>query len=158
LSKAYKVESSGVIEAPAEVVYRTLADYREGHPSILPKAYFLSLEVEQGGFGEGTIINFETRVLGATQRFRSAITEPQPGSVLVETNLGEPGGKTTFTVEPLNDGRRSCVTIATDGTTKRDGGLGIVERLITKMMMRRIYKAELDQIASICESLARKTT
>jgi len=157
LSKAYKVTSSSVVDAPAELVYRTLADYREGHPSILPKAYFLSLEVEQGGFGDGTIINFETKVLGATQRFRSAITEPQPGSVLVETNLGEPGGKTTFTVEPLNGGSRSIVTIATDGTTKRGGGLGAIERFMTKLMMRRIYKAELDQIALVCEALSRKS-
>jgi hypothetical protein len=157
LAKSYKVTSSSVIDAPAELVYRTLADYREGHPSILPKAYFLSLEVEQGGFGDGTIINFQTRVLGTTQHFRSAITEPQPGSVLVEANLEEPGGKTTFTVEPLNGGSRSVVTIATDGTTIRGGGLGVIERLITKLMMQRIYKAELTQIALVCESLARKS-
>lgn len=140
-----------VIEAPAELVYRTLADYREGHPSILPKRYFISLEVEKGGIGEGTIINFQTRVLGTVQSFRSAITEPQPGSVLVETNLGEPGGKTTFTVEPIDGGSRSMVTIATDGKTERGGGLGLIESLITKLMMRRIYKAELNQIARVCE-------
>jgi hypothetical protein len=157
LSKAYKVTSSSVIDAPAELVYRTLADYREGHPSILPRDYFLSLDVEQGGFGEGTIINFQTRVLGTTQRFRSAITEPQPGSVLVETNLGEPGGKTTFTVEAVNGGSRSIVTIATDGTTKRGGGLAVIERFMTTLMMRRIYKAELNQIALVCESLSRKS-
>jgi hypothetical protein len=147
-----------VIEAPAELVYRTLADYREGHPSVLPKPYFLSLEVEQGGFGEGTIINFQTKVLGATQKFRSEITEPQPGSVLVETNIGEMAGKTTFTVEPLDGGSRSIVTIATDGKTQRDGVFGAVERLITKVMMRRIYKAELDQIARVCGSIARNSS
>lgn len=146
-----------MIEAPAELIYRTLADYREGHPSILPKRYFLSLEVEQGGFGEGTIINFQTRVLGTTQSFRSEITEPQPGSVLMETNVGEMIGKTTFTVEPLNGGGRSRVTISTAGKTQRNGGLGFIEGLITKMMMRRIYKAELDQIALVCGSLARNT-
>ena len=156
MSKEYKVTESSVIEAPSELVYRTLADYREGHPSILPKPYFLSLEVERGGFGEGTIINFQTRVLGTIQSFHSEISEPQPGSVLVETNIGEMAGKTTFTVEPLDGGSRSRVTIATEGKTKRGGGLGIVERLITKMMMRRIYKAELDQIARVCGSLAHK--
>jgi len=154
LSKAYTVTESSVIEAPAELVYRTLADYRVGHPSILPKRYFLSLEVEHGGFGEGTIINFQTRVLGDTQSFRSEITEPQPGSVLVETNIGDMSGRTTFTVEPVDGGSRSRVTIATEGKTKRGGGLGVVERLITKMMMRRIYKAELDQLALVCGSLA----
>jgi polyketide cyclase/dehydrase/lipid transport protein len=157
LSKSYGVKASSEIDAPAELVYRTLADYREGHPSILPKPYFLSLEVERGGFGEGTIINFQTRVLGNTQSFRSEITEPQPGSVLVETNIEGLAGKTTFTVEPLDGGSRSIVTIATDGKTQRGGALGAVERLITKMMMRRIYKAELDQIALVCGSLARNS-
>jgi Polyketide cyclase / dehydrase and lipid transport len=158
MSKGYKVTASSVIEAPAELVYRTLADYRKGHPSILPKPYFLSLEVEKGGVGEGTIINFQTRVLGETQSFRSEISEPQPGSVLVETNIGEMAGKTTFTVEPLDGGSRSRVTIATDGKTKHSGGLGVVERLIAKIMMRRIYKAELEQIALVCGSQGRNST
>ena len=157
MSKSYRVTASTEIDAPAELVYRTLADYREGHPSILPKPYFLSLEVERGGFGEGTIINFQTRVLGNTKSFRSEITEPQPGSVLVETNIEGLAGKTTFTVEPLDGGSRSIVTIATDGKTQRGGALGVVERLITKMVMRRIYKTELDQIALVCGSLARNS-
>ncbi len=69
--KPYRAKASSIIAAPAELVYRTLADYHHGHPSILPKQYFLSLEVEQGGFGAGTVINFQTRVLGETQSFRA---------------------------------------------------------------------------------------
>src|SRR4249920_1881025 len=99
--KSYRVVESSIIDAPAELVYRTLADYRSGHQSILPRQYFLSLEVEQGGFGAGTIINFQTKVLGQTQKFRAAITEPEPGRVLVETNLGEEVVVSTFVVEPV---------------------------------------------------------
>ena len=138
--KPYRATASSIIEAPAELVYRTLADYHHGHPSILPKPYFLSLEVEQGGFGAGTVINFQMRVLGKTQSFRAAITEPEAGRVLVETNLGEGGGVTTFVVEPLNEGTRAKVIITTEIVLRRSGGLGFVERLLTKMFLQRITK------------------
>jgi len=149
--KPYRAQASSIIAAPAELVYRTLADYHHGHPSILPEQYFLSLEVEQGGFGAGTVINFQTRVLGETQSFRAAITEPEPGRVLVETNLGEGGGVTTFIVEPLSEGNRTEVTITTESVTRRSGGLGSVERFLTKILLHRIYKAELKQLARVCE-------
>ncbi len=148
--KPYRATASSIIEAPAELVYQTLADYHHGHVSILPKPYFLSLEVEQGGFGAGTVINFQTRVLGETQSFRAAITEPEPGRVLVETNLGEGGGVTAFIVEPLNEGTRVKVIITTEIVLRRSGGLGFVERLLTKILLQRIYKAELKQLARVC--------
>jgi polyketide cyclase/dehydrase/lipid transport protein len=154
--KPYRASASTIVEAPAELVYRTLADYREGHPSILPKSYFISLEVEQGGFGAGTIINFQMRVLGKTQTFRAAITEPEPGRVLVERNLGEGVVVTTFIVEPRNDGTRTEVTIDTEGVTRGSGPLGSVERLLTTMFLRRIYKEELKQLARVCEGTPRR--
>jgi Polyketide cyclase / dehydrase and lipid transport len=149
--KPYRATASSIIEAPAELVYRTLADYHHGHPSILPKPYFLSLEVEQGGFGAGTVISFQMKVLGKTQSFRAAITEPEPGRVLVETNLEEGGGVTTFIVEPLAESKRTEVTITTEGATRRSGALGSVEGLLTAMFLQRIYKAELKQLARVCE-------
>ncbi len=41
------------IPAPAAAVYALLADYRDGHPRILPPA-FSDLTVLQGGIGAGT--------------------------------------------------------------------------------------------------------
>ena len=35
--------------------------------------------------------------------------------------------------------------------TLRSGGLGWVERLLTKILLQRIYKAELKQLARVCE-------
>jgi hypothetical protein len=63
-----------IINAPAERIYEILADYRNNHPRILPRHYFLSLDVEAGGFGAGTIVNFKMRILGQTRSFRSLIT------------------------------------------------------------------------------------
>ena len=83
----YRVSATKVIAAPAARVYDLLADYREGHPSILPKAYFISHTVEQGGRGAGTVVAFQMKLMGRTQSFRSTISEPEPGRVLVETVL-----------------------------------------------------------------------
>ena len=47
------VEKSAVIPAQAQKVYDLLADYRVGHPAILPKE-FTKLEVLEGGRGAGT--------------------------------------------------------------------------------------------------------
>jgi len=52
-----------------------------------PKKYFLSMEVEEGGVGSGTIVNFTMRLLGQTQALHSIITEPETGRLLVETYL-----------------------------------------------------------------------
>jgi hypothetical protein len=100
------------IYAPAETIYKILADYRAKHPRILPKPYFLSLDVEEGGVGEGTIVNFKMRLLGRTQSFRSLITEPVPGRALLEMDLNA-GISTRFDLAPLESGQQTQVTIST---------------------------------------------
>jgi hypothetical protein len=52
------------IPAPSQVVYDIIADYREGHPRILPPEYFGRLEVDVGGRGAGTKIRFEMKAFG----------------------------------------------------------------------------------------------
>jgi len=111
--KSYQVTESALINAPAKLVYNIIADYHNGHPYILPKPYFLNLEVEQGGVGEGTVIRFQMQVLGKTETFRAVVTEPEPGRVLVESNLLQ-GSVTTFTVDPVEGGRYAQVTFSTE--------------------------------------------
>ena len=94
-----RVSKSAVIPAPAPLVYSLIADYREGHPRILPRRYFGRLEVEQGGFGAGTIIRYEIKLFGTERKVRAEITEPRPGMELVETDFAT-GARTTFTVAP----------------------------------------------------------
>jgi hypothetical protein len=93
------VTATARIAAPPERVYAIIANYRDGHPRILPKE-FRGLTVEEGGIGAGTIIRFQMRVLGATTTYRAAITEPEPGRVLVETNFEGNAAVSTFTVNP----------------------------------------------------------
>ncbi len=43
-------KAEAMLEASSEEVYATIADYRQGHPNILPKEFY-DLQVEQGGYG-----------------------------------------------------------------------------------------------------------
>ena len=146
MGKTFTVNASAPVDAPAEVVYGIIADYRNGHPHILPKQYFEWLEVEQGGRGEGTVIRFQMRVLGQTRVLRAVINEPDPGRVLVETDTSGAGPVTTFTVEPAGSG--SHVTISTV-LTSAGGPLGVAERFVLRRLLRRIYARELGQLGRV---------
>ena len=135
---------SGTVPAPAPRVYGILADYREGHPSILPPAWFRNLRVLEGGYGAGTRIAFEMRALGATHRITARIDEPEPGRRLVET-AEETGGVTEFLVEPIDDGRGSRVTITTRYV--RGGLAGWLERRLVPRLLHRVYAEELRLLA-----------
>jgi hypothetical protein len=143
----HRISATAHIPAPASQVYALLADYRAGHPGILPRPPFVSLTVEQGGIGAGTVISFQMRLMGRLQTFRAAVTEPAPGRVLAETDLAT-GTATTFTVEPRADGRSALVTIATD-TPVRAGVLGAIEGWFAARLLRPIYGKELAQLAAV---------
>jgi len=144
-----QVTASAYIKVPAEQVYAILANYHDGHPSILPRQYFTDLQIERGGIGTGTLVRFQMRVMGKTQTFRAEITEPVPGRVLVERNLPT-GAVTTFTVAHRMGGQHSFVTISTELETRR-GILGALERFLTQVTLRRIYVQELRLLAARAE-------
>lgn len=146
---SYQVTASAAIKAPAAQVYAILADYHDGHPNILPKAYFAAFEVVRGGIGAGTIIRFQMRAFGKTQNFRASISEPEPGSVLVETDLVSEV-TTTFTVNPSTAGKYARVTIATEFKA-REGLLGRLERFLSTLLLRYIYFQELKLLAAFAE-------
>ena len=130
------------ISAPADRVYRILADYREHHPRILPPA-FSDFTVEEGGVGAGTVIRFKVAAGGRTQTFHQRVEEPEPGRVLRERDI-DGTRVTTFTVAP--DGEGCVLNIET--TWPAVGVRGVVERLLAPRMLRPIYEDELDRIAA----------
>ena len=136
------------IKAPARRVYDLLADYNVGHPSILPKPFFTKLQVEKGGVGEGTVFRATMRVLGSEQTFRAAVTEPEPGRVLVETDLAT-GLVTTFTVDSRGTDE-SYLTFETR-LPQRPGIQGFVERLVSRVLLPRVYRDEQQLIAEAVE-------
>ena len=140
--------ASRTINAPAEIIYNIIADYRNEHPHILPKQYFLSLDVEEGGFGAGTIVTFQMRLLGQTQNFRSLITEPEPGRLLVETDM-KSEIPTSFHVVPAGNGQQSRLTISTELK-----GRNVVEGFIAKTILQKVYREELELIEKAAISRA----
>lgn len=143
------ISASARIRAPASTVYRLIADYRDGHGRIIPRPPFVGLEVEEGGFGEGTIIRVRMKVLGSVQSFRARITEPEPGRTLVETN--DNGYVTTFTVDPIAEGREARVTISSD-LIGRGKVRGAIERLLVGRMLRSTFQKELSLLAIVATS------
>lgn len=135
------VAASARIAAPPGQLYAIIADYRHGHPRILPPQ-FRNLSVERGGTGAGTIIRFQLRIFGVARAFRAAITEPEPGRVLAETNLEGRHSVTTFTIDGVAGGRATDVTIATRLSVA--GGLkGALECFLCTKILRSIYAQEL---------------
>ncbi len=141
------ISASAIIPARRERVYSLIANYHDGHPRLLPRQ-FSNLTVEQGGVGAGTIIRFQMSVLGNKQHFRAAVTEPEPGRVLVETYLDGNGAVTTFTVDPGTEPADSRVTISTE-LPGRSGILGRIERAFSTLLLRPIYIKELQNLARV---------
>ena len=141
------ITASAVIPARRERVYSILANYKDGHPRILPRQ-FRDVIVEQGGMGAGTIIRFQMSLLGKKQTYRAAITEPEPGRVLVETYLEPDGAVTTFVVDPGTAPADSRVTISTE-LAVRSGFAGLLEKQISTLLLRPIYEKELANLARV---------
>jgi hypothetical protein len=146
-----EVKAEAVLDARPEDVYATIADYRKGHPSILPKDSLYDLKVEQGGYGAGTIIRFKSRILGVEQSFRHRVSEPEPGKVLVEQDVDSVQNvTTTFTVIPVEQGRKSHVKITT--TMNASPGLkGVAERIVVSIFNPPIYRKELKLLESVAQ-------
>lgn len=142
--KPIRIASSGFVPAPPAEVYALLADYRSGHPRILPDEFFAGLEVEAGGVGAGTRLKVGVRILGTVQPLRLEVSEPEPGRVLAERDVAT-DAVTTFTVDPEQDGSR--VTIAVDWQPR--GLAGWVQSLILPGYLRKLYAAELAKLARV---------
>jgi Polyketide cyclase / dehydrase and lipid transport len=138
----FRFERSADIAAPPQRVYGIVADYHSGHPRILPKQ-FHGMVVENGGIGDGTIVRFQVTLFARTQTLRARVTEPEPGRVLVEAYQN--GTVTTFTADPLHDGRATRMTITTV-MPSRGGVLGAIERFVVPRVLRPIYADELTRL------------
>ena len=138
---AMRVASERTIGAPAEKVYGVLVDYRQHHPRILPPA-FSDYAVKRGGVGEGTVVAFKLKTGGRTRDFRVQVAEPQPGRVLMESDM-KSTLVTTFTVDPASDGSR--VRIETNWQGARGFG-GLMERLFAPRVMQKLFTDELDRL------------
>ena len=151
-----KVKALAVLDARPEDVYATIADYQHGHPDILPKESLYDLQVEQGGYGEGTMIRFKMKVLGVEQSFYQRVSEPEPGRVLVEQDIDSvQNAMTTFTVTPVEHEQKSHVEISTMMNTS-PGFKGFMERIIVPIINPQLYRKELRLLEAVAQK--RSTT
>jgi hypothetical protein len=128
------------VAAPADVVYRYIADMRE-HPRFLPPA-FSDFRIESGGIGAGTVTRFKLTAGGRTRESLVTVAEPEPGRVLTESD-SHSGAITTFTVSPQDGASLVRISSAWDGA----GGLGgLLERLFAPRVMRAILVDELGRL------------
>lgn len=142
--REYKFSVSSLIPAPPEIVYGIIADYKNGHPNILPNPPFVLLKVEKGGLGAGSVLEVQMKIAGKLQTFKTVVTEPEPGRVLVETN--DTGYITTFVVDSRDDGKKSYVTFTTE--ISNDAKLSKkIEFFFSKLILRAVYKKELQLLA-----------
>lgn len=146
-----KVKAEAVLDAQPEDVYTTIADYRKGHPAILPKKNLYDLQVEEGGYGAGTIMRFKSRILGVEQAFYQRVSEPEPGRVIVEQDI-EPGQNfvTTFKVDSIEGGQKSHVEISTS-LDASPGLKGLIERMVISMFNPRIYREEMKLLEAVAQ-------
>jgi uncharacterized protein YndB with AHSA1/START domain len=136
-----RVAAERRIDAPAERVYRLLADYTTQHPRILPPA-FSEFRVEQGGVGAGTVHSFRLTAGGRARTYRMRVEEPQPGRVLTESDELS-SAVTTFTVLPEGSGCRVRIDTRWQGAA---GVGGLFERLFAPRVLRRLYTDELKRL------------
>ena len=135
------VSAEGTVDAPAETVYRYIADMREHHPHFLPPA-FSDFQVESGGVGAGTVTRFKLTAGGRTREYRTEGSRARtgPGPHRVRHRLQH---VTTFTVSP--QGAASLVRIST--TWDGAGGIGgLFERTFAPRVLRAIYADELKRL------------
>jgi hypothetical protein len=135
------ISVEATVDAPAETVYRYLADMRDHHPRFLPPA-FSGFQVESGGIGDGTVTRFKMTVGGRMREYRMKVAEPEPGRVLTESDMSS-SAVTTFTVTPRGGAALVRISTAWDGT----GGIGgLLERMLAPRMVRAIYADELRRL------------
>lgn len=136
-----------VVEADAEKVFDTLADYSDTRAKLLPE-HFSEYEVREGGDGEGTLVHWKLQA--TSKRVRDClleVTEPTDGE-LVEKDRNS-SMVTTWRVTPAGEGKsRVVVTTVWNGA----GGIGgFFERAFAPKGLGRIYDLVLAKLAAEVE-------
>jgi hypothetical protein len=148
MSKVH-VSAERVLDAPADVVYQCIADYRQHHRpgGFLPPA-FHDLHILRGGVGAGTKWSLKVTLAGRTRTLVQEVTEPEPGRVLVEANDLD---RTTYTVDPV--GLNQC-QVRFDTELDARGLEGLMTRLFAKRLMLPLYLEELESLGRYAQAEA----
>jgi Polyketide cyclase / dehydrase and lipid transport len=136
-----RVVAEQAVGAPADLVYRLIADFDHHHPRFLPPA-FTQVRVEEGGVGAGTVHSCRLTSGGRARAFRMRVAEPDPGRVLTESDERS-SMVTTWVVTPEGPGCQVRVETRWQGAA---GVGGLLERLFAPRVLRRLYAEELERL------------
>jgi hypothetical protein len=138
-----RAEAERVMAVEPARAYELVRDYARHRPRYLPPAY-ANYRVESGGTGAGTIIGYTLTAGGRTRTVRVVVAEPEPGSVLTESESGT-SLVTTWTVRPQGAGTRVHIATQWQGA----GGIGgFFERTFAPRGLKRLYDDELARLES----------
>ncbi|MCP3440817.1 SRPBCC family protein [Bradyrhizobium sp. CCGUVB14] len=141
MAKYVVASTERTIDAPADDVYRYLADMHL-HARFLPPPFY-DFQLEEGGIGAGSVVSFKIKSAGGVRKLRMEITEPEPGRILVQADTGSSGLVRTFTVTPHGEQALVNITSRFDGET---GIAGFVEGLVAPLRLHRVYVEELTRL------------
>jgi hypothetical protein len=144
-------QAASLIDARPADVYAVLADYQRHHPHIMPPSLFSNLEVESGGVGAGTVFHITLRLAGKRQRLHMRVGEPEPGSMLTETNL-DTGVVTEFSVASTN-GETPTIARISQRWDPGGGLKAMIDRLATPLLLRWIFTKQLRQLGQYMQSI-----
>ena len=137
----YAVSVERRFQMSPQRVYNLIIDMDE-HRRILPRQ-FESLEVLEGGRGDGTVFRLTMNVMGNRTALVMTLKELEPGRIVQEQD-GNAGITTTWELIPESDD--CCILRLTSRFPDKPGFSGWVERLATSSMIRSIYKRELENM------------
>lgn len=141
-----RVDAERDIAAPPEIVYSYCVADVAKRPSWLP-SNFSDFVVEKGGHGAGTVVRYTLTVGNRARTYHMSVAEPQPGTVLTETDANS-SLVTRWTVSAQAGGSRVAIHTEWQGA----GGIGgIFERLFAPAALKRVYDdvlTRLDQYAT----------
>ena len=141
-----RVSAERLMDAPAEVIYHCIADYRQHHrPEGFLPPVFSGFMISRGGVGAGTEARWVVDIGGRKRTIMATISEPVPGRTIVESRSGV---ETTFTVEPSDDRR----TLSRFDTVIEEPGLrGLLNRLFVGRILGPVYDDELRRLQAYAQ-------
>ncbi|WP_143462354.1 SRPBCC family protein [Levilactobacillus enshiensis] len=134
-------QAADTIHVPAATLYTLLAD-PQLHAQFQDKPFY-DFRIEKNVKGADAIVSFKIDFASGTINFRMVVSEPEPGRKIVWTDTNETGLVTTYTI--TNQGDQSHLEISSEWNGQ-DGVIGMLEKIISPVRMKSVYKKELSRI------------
>lgn len=141
MTNTITASASATINANSTKVFEALSDPKL-HADF-QAAPFYDFVVEKDIKGEGAIVDYKIDFASGTINFRMLVTTPEIDRKIVWTDQNKTGLITTFDLEP--DGEKTKLTITSEWVGQ-EGVVGTLEKVISPIRMRGVYKKELGRI------------